>query len=301
MSKDKQSAYQTLYTCLVTISKLLAPFSPFYADQLYQDLTGDEKSVHLQLFPEVCEEAIDKQLEEKMEIAQQITSMVLALRRKVNIKVRQPLHCIMIPATEEQQKYIEEVKGLILNEVNVKELKFIEGNGILVKKVKCNFRVMGKKFGKQMKDVANAVAALTQEQIAQLEAEGKLAIAIPDEVTIDLEDVEVISEDIPGWLVSNEGSVTVALEVEISEELKREGMAREIINRVQNMRKDKGMEIVDRIRVKIEPNAETDAAIESFGEYIKTQVLADYIDVENNEGDEIEFDGFKLKIHIVKL
>ncbi|MCQ2128784.1 MAG: isoleucine--tRNA ligase [Bacteroidaceae bacterium] len=301
MSKDKQSAYQTLYTCLVTISKLLAPFSPFYADQLYQDLTGDEKSVHLQLFPEVCEEAIDKQLEEKMEIAQQITSMVLALRRKVNIKVRQPLHCIMIPATEEQQKYIEEVKGLILNEVNVKELKFIEGNGILVKKVKCNFRVMGKKFGKQMKDVANAVAALTQEQIAQLEAEGKLAIAIPDEVTIDLEDVEVISEDIPGWLVSNEGSATVALEVEISEELKREGMAREIINRVQNMRKDKGMEIVDRIRVKIEPNAETDAAIESFGEYIKTQVLADYIDVENNEGDEIEFDGFKLKIHIVKL
>lgn len=301
MSKDKQSAYQTLYTCLVTISKLLAPFSPFYADQLYQDLTGDEKSVHLQLFPEVCEEAIDKQLEEKMEIAQQITSMVLALRRKVNIKVRQPLHCIMIPATEEQQKYIEEVKGLILNEVNVKELKFIEGNGILVKKVKCNFRVMGKKYGKQMKDVANAVAALTQEQIAQLEAEGKLAIAIPDEVTIDLEDVEVISEDIPGWLVSNEGSVTVALEVEISEELKREGMAREIINRVQNMRKDKGMEIVDRIRVKIEPNAETDAAIESFGEYIKTQVLADYIDVENNEGDEIEFDGFKLKIHIVKL
>ncbi len=160
---------------------------------------------------------------------------------------------------------------------------------------------MGKKCGKQMKDVANAVAAWTQEQIAQLEAEGKLAIAIPDEVTIDLEDDEVISEDIPGWLVSNEGSVTVALEVEISEELKREGMAREIINRVQNMRKDKGMEIVDRIRVKIEPNAETDAAIESFGEYIKTQVLADYIDVENNEGDEIEFDGFKLKIHIVKL
>ena len=301
MSQDKLSAYQTLYTCLLTISKLLAPFSPFYADQLYQDLTGDAKSVHLQLFPEVCEEAINKQLEEKMELAQQITSMVLALRRKVNIKVRQPLHCIMIPATEEQQKYIEEVKALILNEVNVKELKFIEGNGILVKKVKCNFRVMGKKFGKQMKSVADAVANLSQEEIAKLESEGKLTIAIPDEVTIDLEDVEVISEDIPGWLVANEGAITVALEVELTDELKNEGMAREIINRVQNMRKDKGLEITDRIHIRVEPNPETDAAIEAFGDYIKTQVLADYIGVEANNGDEVEFDGFKLKIHILKV
>ena len=235
-----------------------------------------------------------------MELAQQITSMVLALRRKVNIKVRQPLHCIMIPATPEQQKYIEEVKSLILNEVNVKELKFIEGNGILVKKVKCNFRVMGKKFGKQMKAVADAVSKLSQDDIARLEEEGKLAVLIPEEVMIDLEDVEVISEDIPGWLVANEGAVTVALEVEISEELRNEGMAREIINRVQNMRKDNGLEITDRIVISISQRQETDAAIVDFGEYIKAQVLADDIRIEENNGEEIDFDEFKVKIQITK-
>ena len=300
MSEDKLSAYQTLYTCLVTVAKLLAPFSPFYADQLYQDLTGNGKSVHLQLYPEADTSLINKQLEEKMELAQQITSMVLALRRKVNIKVRQPLHCIMIPATPEQQKYIEEVKSLILNEVNVKELRFIEGNGILVKKVKCNFRVMGKKFGKQMKAVADAVSKLSQDDIARLEEEGKLAVLIPEEVMIDLEDVEVISEDIPGWLVANEGAVTVALEVEISEELRNEGMAREIINRVQNMRKDNGLEITDRIVISISQRQETDAAIADFGEYIKAQVLADDIRIEENNGEEIDFDEFKVKIQITK-
>lgn len=302
MSKDKLSAYQTLYACLLNVAKLLAPVSPFYADQLYCDLTGDDESVHLSTFPEADESVINAGLEEKMELAQQITSMVLALRRKVNIKVRQPLHCMMIPATPEQQKYIEEVKGLILNEVNVKELKFIEGNGILVKKVKCNFRVMGKKFGKQMKAVANAVGELTQEQIAELESKGLLELMVDgNKLQIEHEDVEIISEDIPGWLVANEGLVTVALEVEMTDELRNEGMAREIINRLQNMRKEKGFEITDRIHVFIEANAATDAAIEAYSEYIKTQVLADYISIENNNGDEIDFDDFKLKIHIVKI
>ncbi len=301
MSHDKLSAYQTLYTCLVNIAKLLCPISPFYADRLYRDLTGNKESVHLADFPTADETAINKPLEEKMELAQQITSMVLALRRKVNIKVRQPLHCIMIPATEAQQKYIEAVKALILNEVNVKELKFIDGNGILIKKVKCNFRVMGKKFGKQMKAVAAAVAEMTQEQIAELELKGSISFAVMGEpVTIDLQDVEIISEDIPGWLVANEGNVTVALEVELTDELRQEGMAREVINRVQNLRKDKGLEITDRISITIQSNEKTDDAVRNFSKYISTQVLADDIKIADNDGDLMEFDDFKIKILITK-
>ena len=298
MSEDKLSAYQTLYTCLITVSKLLAPISPFYADRLYKDLGGKLLSVHLDRFPDADETLINKDLEEKMETAQQITSMVLALRRKVNIKVRQPLHCIMIPATASQQRYIEEVKGLILNEVNVKEIKFIDGDGVLVKKVKCNFRIMGKKFGKDMKSVANAVAELTQEQISTLEKEGMITLG---QWTIEAADVEIISEDIPGWLVANEGAITIALEVELTEELKNEGMAREIINRVQNIRKDKGLEITDRIHISIQPNPQTDAAIATFGDYIKAQVLADFIDIRDNNGEETDFDEFKLKIHLIKV
>ncbi|MBQ0063057.1 MAG: isoleucine--tRNA ligase [Prevotella sp.] len=301
MSRDKLSAYQTLYTCLKNVAKLLAPISPFYADQLYRDLTGGEESVHLTDFPIADDEAIQKPLEEKMGLAQQITSMVLALRRKVNIKVRQPLHCIMIPANEAQQKYIAEVKTLILNEVNVKELKFIDAGGVLVKKVKCNFRIMGKKFGKQMKDVANAVTALTQEQIAELEAKESLSLTVgTEDVVIDVNDVEIINQDIPGWLVANEGNVTVALEVELTEELRQEGMAREIINRVQNMRKEKGLEITDRIAITIQSNPQTDAAIDAFRQYITTQVLADSITIADNDGDIVDFDDFKLYITITK-
>ena len=176
MSADKRSAYETLYTCLMTVAKLLAPFAPFYADQLYKDLGGKKDSVHLDSFPVADESLIDKDLEARMEMAQKITSMVLALRRKVNIKVRQPLQSIMIPATEEQKRHIEAVKDLIMNEVNVKELKFVEGQGILVKKVKCNFRTMGKKFGKLMKGVAAQMDGLSQEQIAALESAGTIGI-----------------------------------------------------------------------------------------------------------------------------
>ena len=228
--------------------------------------------------------------------------MVLALRRKVNIKVRQPLQKIMIPAVDvEQQKHIEAVIDLIMNEVNVKELTFVEGQGILVKKVKCNFRTMGKKFGKLMKGIAAQMAMLSQEQIAQLENEGSLKLEVEgQEAVVDAADVEIISEDIPGWLVSNEGNLTVALEVQLSDELLKEGMARELINRIQNIRKDSGFEITDRIKVTIAPNEQTDAAIADYAEYIKTQVLADSIEVNYNDGQEIDFDDFSINIKVVK-
>ena len=304
MSEDKLSAYQTLYTCLMTVAKLLAPFAPFYADQLYKDLGGELDSVHLDKFPVACDAQIDKDLEARMQMAQKITSMVLALRRKVNIKVRQPLQAIMIPAVDEtQKKHIEAVKDLIMNEVNVKELRFVEGAGVLVKKVKCNFRTMGKKFGKLMKSVAAAMDALTQEQIAELEKNGSIKLAGLAELEgleVLAEDVDIISEDIPGWLVANEGNLTVALEVELTEELKNEGMARELINRIQNIRKESGFEITDRINVEIAPNDDVKKAVDSFADYIKTQVLADNITLQPNDGQEVEFDEFKLNIKVTK-
>ena len=302
MSDDKRSAYETLYTCLMTVAKLLAPFAPFYADRLYCDLGGEKDSVHLDLFPVADESLIDQDLEARMEMAQTITSMTLALRRKVNIKVRQPLQQIMIPAvSEEQKQHIEAVKELIKTEVNVKDLIFVEGQGVLVKKVKCNFRTMGKKFGKLMKGIAAAVAELTQEQIAELDTVEKLPLTVAGEnVIIEKEDVEIISEDIPGWLVANEGNLTVALEVELTDELRREGMARELINRIQNIRKETGLEITDHINVVIAPNDQTDAAIQSFGEYIKTQVLANAITIADNDGISTEFDDFNINILVTK-
>ena len=302
MSTDKLSAYQTLYACLMTISKLLAPFSPFYSDQLYRDLGGKMDSVHLDNFPVADESIIDSELEARMEMAQKITSMVLAIRSKVNIKVRQRLQSIMIPAASAEQKlYIEAVKDLIMNEVNVKDLTFVEGNGVLVKKVKCNFRTMGKKFGKLMKGIAAQMAELSQEDIEKLETSGSLELTVEgQQAVVDVADVEIISEDIPGWLVSNEGNLTVALEVELTDELRREGMARELINRIQNLRKDAGLEITDRISVVVEPNEETDAAIASFNEYICAQVLADEIKIAPNDGAEVEFDEFNLNIQITK-
>ena len=309
MSQDKLSAYQTLYTCLETVAKLLAPFAPFYADQLYLDLTratnrGHLQSVHLADFPVADDKCIDRELEERMEMAQKITSMVLALRRKVNIKVRQPLLQIMIPAVDQRQRtHIEAVKDLIMSEVNVKELNFVEdGKGMLVKKVKCNFRTMGKKFGKLMKGIAAQMETLDQEAIADLERNGNINLMVEgNEVTVEVADVEIISEDIPGWLVSNEGNLTVALEVELTDELVKEGMAREIINRVQNLRKESGLEITDRIKVTLAPNAQTDAAVAAFGDYIKSQVLADDLLVLPNGGKEVAFEDFNLNIQIDKI
>ena len=308
MSKDKLSAYQTLYTCLETVAKLLAPFAPFFADRLYMDLvsvTGRDTvcSVHLSKFPVADESLIDSDLEERMAIAGKITSMVLALRRKVNIKVRQPLQAIMIPAIDDAQKqHIEAVKDLVMNEVNVKELRFVEGSGVLVKKVKCNFRTMGKKFGKLMKGIAAVMSALEQDQIELLEKQGWLNVDVEGQsVTVESADVDIISEDIPGWLVSNEGNLTVALEVELNDDLRNEGMARELINRVQNMRKEAGFEITDRICVYVSHNGAMEKAIDNYSDYIKGQVLADNIEVsDDNRGTEVEFDDFKLYIDVVK-
>ncbi len=307
MDADKLSAYQTLYLCLETISKLLAPFAPFYADQLYRDLTSvtgrGVDSVHLDAFPKANDLYVNKVLEKRQEIAQKITSMVLALRRKVDIKVKQPLQSLMIPATDAEQKAdIEAVAALILNEVNVKELKFVEGSDVLVKKVKCNFRIMGKKFGKLMKAVAAAVAGLSQQEIATLENDGIVNLDVEGQkVTVELADVEIINEDIPGLLVANDGNLTVALDVKLTEELRREGLSRELINRIQNLRKETGLEITDRINVTISPNAKMQEAVEGYGDNVCNQVLADSISFAENDGKDTEFDDFKLNISIQKI
>ncbi|MCI6047575.1 MAG: isoleucine--tRNA ligase [Prevotella pectinovora] len=307
MSKDKLSAYQTLYTCLETVAKLLAPFAPFYSDQLYLDLTkatgrGGEQSVHLAKYPEADESFIDSDLEIRMGMAQKITSMVLALRRKVNIKVRQPLQTIMIPAVDDEQKnHIEAVKDLIKNEVNVKELRFVEGSGVLVKKVKCNFRTMGKKFGKLMKGIAAAMGNLSQEEISQLQTTGSYELEVEGQkAVVEATDVEIISEDIPGWLVSNEGNLTVALDVELTDELLNEGMARELINRIQNIRKEIGLEITDRINVTLSPDSKVEAALAGFADYIKAQVLADNVCIADNDGIAAEIEDLNINIKVAK-
>lgn len=307
MSKDKLSAYQTLYSCLETVAKLLAPFAPFYSDQLYLDLTkatgrGGEQSVHLAKYPEADESFIDSDLEIRMGMAQKITSMVLALRRKVNIKVRQPLQAIMIPAVDDEQKnHIEAVKDLIKNEVNVKELRFVEGSGVLVKKVKCNFRTMGKKFGKLMKGIAAAMGNLSQEEISQLQTTGSCELEVEGQkAVVEATDVEIISEDIPGWLVSNEGNLTVALDVELTDELLNEGMARELINRIQNIRKEIGLEITDRINVTLSPDSKVEAALAGFADYIKAQVLADNVCIADNDGIAAEIEDLNINIKVAK-
>ena len=307
MSKDKLSAYQTLYTCLETVAKLLAPFAPFYSDQLYLDLTkatgrGGEQSVHLAKYPEADESFIDSELEIRMGMAQKITSMVLALRRKVNIKVRQPLQAIMIPAVDDEQKnHIEAVKDLIKNEVNVKELRFVEGSEVLVKKVECNFRTMGKKFGKLMKGIAAAMGNLSQEEISQLQTTGSYELEVEGQkAVVEATDVEIISEDIPGWLVSNEGNLTVALDVELTDELLNEGMARELINRIQNIRKEIGLEITDRINVTLSPDSKVEAALAGFADYIKAQVLADNVCIADNDGIAAEIEDLNINIKVAK-
>ena len=311
MSTDKLSAYQTLYTCLETVAKLMAPIAPFYADRLYMDLigvTGRDQvvSVHLAKFPVADESLINAELEARMQMAQDVTSMVLALRRKVNIKVRQPLQCIMIPVVDEAQKqHVEAVKDLIMNEVNVKEIKFVDGAaGVLVKKVKCDFKKLGPKFGKQMKAVAAAVAGMSQEAIAELEKNGSYTFQLEGgEAVVEASDVEIFSEDIPGWLVANEGKLTVALEVTVTDELKREGIARELVNRIQNIRKNSGFEITDKIAIVLSKNPNTDDAINEYNTYICNQVLANSLvladEVEN--GTEISFDDFSLYVNVTKL
>ena len=309
-STDKLSAYQTLYTCLETVARLMAPIAPFYAERLYQDLTsvtgrGDATSVHLAKYPECDGQCVDSELEYRMKLAQQISSMVLALRKKEALIVRQPLQKIAIPAADEVMKSrIKAVKQLILSEVNVKELVFVEGDGILVKKIKCNFRTLGKKFGKLMKSVNETVVSMSQEQIAELEKNGNITLQVEGvDALIELADVEIFSEDVPGWTVANEGALTVALDVEVTDDLRREGIAREIVKKIQAMRKDSGFDIVDRIAVEIASNEATNAAVEQFNGYICNQVLADELKISDCvEGDSaVELDDVAVKLSVRKL
>ena len=307
---DKLSAYQTLYQCLETIALLMAPIAPFYSDQLYRDLTSvsgrDNKSVHLAHFPKADTAAIDKELETRMDIAQRLTSMILALRRKANIKVRQPLQAMMVPATDKKQRTeIESVKDLILTEVNVKSLQIPDDDeNMLVKRVKPDFKKLGPKHGKSMKQVANAIMSLSQSQIRDLERNGSINIVLSDntEAVVDGADVEIISEDIPGWMVANEGNLTVALDITVTPELRREGVARDLINRVQNIRKSRDYNITDRITVVIEPNELTDDAIKEYSSYIATQVLADAVvtgKVDSPAEDErLDIDGTEVNVKI---
>ena len=307
---DKLSAYQTLYTCLETIAKLMAPIAPFYADRLFSDLitvTGREsvESIHLANFPRYDAQLIDKDLEERMQIAQDMSSMILALRRKVSIKVRQPLQAIMVPVVDvHQQESIEAMKSLVLNEVNVKELTFVDGSaGILVKKVKPDFKKLGPRYGKIMKQIAAAIQKITQEEIVEFERKGVLMLNIDGQAAeILVSDVEIISEDIPGWLVANEGKLTVALDITISETLRKEGLARELVNRIQNIRKANGFEIVDKVNIKILSSDNINDAIDEYNEYIANQVLAANLIIVNELEDatELDFEDFKLQISISK-
>jgi isoleucyl-tRNA synthetase len=282
MTQDKLAAYQTLYTCLETVAQLAAPFAPFISERVFCDLNAvsnrhSEGSVHLSSYPKCNDEVIDKSLEDKMEIAQRLSSMVLALRRKVNIKVRQPLSRMMIPLLDASTKdNIEAIKQLVMNEVNVKNIEYIEDTtGIMTKRIKPNFKTLGPRYGKQMKQISAVVAAFSQNDIAQLERSEKWSAEI-DGVLVEatIEDFEIQTEDIPGWLVASEGKLTVALDITITEELKREGIARELVNRIQNIRKESGFEVTDKIKVEIERHEMLEGAIADYGTYIAQQTLA---------------------------
>lgn len=307
MNEDKLSAYQTLYTCLLTLARLMAPIAPFYADRLYKDLAAETQlnkaeSVHLDAFPTAEENLIDKELEARMQLAQQCSSLVLSIRKKERIIVRQPLQKIAIPITDAQmKKRLEAVQQLILDEVNVKEIDFVEGN-MLEKKVKCNFRVMGKKFGKLMKAVSEAVSNLEQSQIAELE-QGSIHLMVEgQECLIERADVDIVSEDMPGWSVANEGTLTVALDINITEALRTEGLAREIIKRIQAHRKDSGFDITDRIEVLMERHEQLEKAVEQYRDLIFSQVLALRFDfVDTVESDTVfEIEDFAVKTHIAR-
>ena len=309
MTDDKLSAYQTLYECLVTVTKLMAPIAPFYADKMYLDLISvthseELESVHLADFPQADEQLIDRPLEEQMYLAQTASSIVLALRRKVNIKVRQPLSRIMIPVVDEEQKQnISSVESLILSEVNVKELHFVDSaSDMLVKRVKPDFKKLGPRYGKIMKQLAQSIQEMDKLRIIELETNGSVLLMVDgQEALITTDDVEIISEDIPGWLVGNEGRLTVALDITLTADLQKEGIARELVNRIQNLRKAKDFEITDRIIIRLSSNPAFDEAIMANSDYIRNQVLADEIViVEEQLEDQIEIDDQSLTVCIRK-
>ncbi len=285
MTDDKLAAYQTLYTCLETVVKLSAPFAPFITDRIFTDLNAvsgrhSDESVHLSQFPVADETLIDSNLEQMMSLAQRVSSMVLALRRKVSIKVRQPLTKILVPVLDPvMAAQVDAVKGLILSEVNVKEMELIEKTtGLITKRIKPNFKTLGPRYGKQMKQIAALVATFTQEQIAEVESAAETVLDIAGEkITVTAADFDITSEDMPGWLVASEGKLTVALDITVTEELRNEGVARELINRIQNIRKESGFEVTDRIRVEIEAKPAVELALAKFADYVASQTLADSV------------------------
>lgn len=313
MDDDKLSAYQTLYTSLKTVALLMAPFAPFYSDRLYSDLVAPASesegyaSVHTTFFPESDSSMVDSELEERMRLAQEITSNVLALRRKVKLKVRQPLQTLLIPVMDSHQRAgVEALEDLIKSEVNIKELKIVENEESgLVKRVKADFKKLGPKYGKIMKQLGKAITELSQKEIARLEREGELRFTdLEGEPVVTLSDVEIIPEDVPGWLVANDGNITVALDVTVTPELKNEGMARELINRIQNIRKGNDFEITDKVRVELSDEDEIKDAVNAFRDYISAQVLADEIiivpSLDGQDCVDLEIDGLKAKARVTK-
>ncbi len=308
--QDKISAYQTLYTCLVTVAKLSAPIAPFYMERLYKDLdaiTQKEgfESVHLAKFPISDEGVVNRKLERKMQLAQKVSSLVLSIRQKEKIKVRQPLQKIMIPILDDGQKQdIEAVSGLIKSEVNVKEIELLDdASGILVKQIKPNFKVLGPRFGKDMKEIAGVVSQLEQEDIQKIERDGELMVQLKNKsIILQLTDIEISSQDIEGWLVATSGSLTVALDVTIDDNLRKEGIARELVNRIQNLRKESGFEVTDKINIKILKDGFVENAVASNKEYIKTETLTAELNFEEklDEGIAIAFDEVNTKLFIQK-
>ena len=309
-AQDKIAAYQTLYTCLDVVAKLSAPIAPFFMDRLYLDLNKATvkkgfESVHLADFPVADESLIDKNLEVKMQKAQIISSLVLSIRQKEKIKVRQPLQKIMIPVLDDKDREeIEAVSELIKSEVNVKEIQLLDdASGILVKRIKPNFKTLGPKFGKEMKEIAQKVSAFTQNDIQKIEQDGELTIQLGNKsINLQLQDVEITSQDIEGWMVATSGKLTVALDVTINEELRNEGVARELVNRIQNMRKDSGFEVTDKIAIKILKDGFVEVAIMDNLDYIKTETLTAELSIEEelNKGVEIAFDEVNTKLYIEK-
>jgi isoleucyl-tRNA synthetase len=305
MSKDKRAAYNTLYGCLLHVARLMSPVAPFYAERLYQDLMGANagagevkgkaNSVHLDILPGVDESQIDKDLEQRMDYAQRISSLTLSLRKADNLRVRQPLQKILVPGTDADfQRHVAAVADIIKSETNIKEVEFLTDGDFLKKSIKPNFRVLGKKVGKRMKDVAAKIGEMTPEAIAALEEYGQFAIqATPDQIDyIVLEDVIIATEDIPGWKVASDGEITVALDVTVTQELAKEGLARELVNRIQNIRKDLGFEVTDRIRVRLQGSAAVEEAATAFRDYISAEVLADSLVLDGDvDGEALELPG----------
>lgn len=306
MSKDKRAAYNTLYGCLLHVARLMSPVAPFYAERLYQDLTGAAagagnvegmaNSVHLDILPGVEESQIDKDLETRMAYAQRISSLTLSLRKADNLRVRQPLQKILVPATDaEFQAHIEAVTEIIKSETNIKEVEFLTDGDFLKKSIKANFRVLGKKVGKRMKAVAAIITDFTGEQINALEAAGSHLVSVGDggeDVTLELEDVLIATEDIPGWKVASDGEISVALDVTVTPELAKEGLARELVNRIQNMRKDLGFEVTDRVRVRLQGSPAVEAAATAYRDYISAEVLADSLVLDGDiDGEALELPG----------